>query len=120
METLVTGPGRSQPKQRRQRAFAHGARSAFDISGLASFHDEVFRPRALKPAGPAESIARDLAGVMDRFGRSAALGRRAHEAGLKIEDLEPGRTTSGDALESREVPLSHTRSSRGTAVKSTD
>jgi hypothetical protein len=72
METLVARSKRSQSlAERRRLALVAGARSAFGISGLRTINDKVLRPRSLKPAGPAEMIARDMARVMARFGRSA-------------------------------------------------
>jgi hypothetical protein len=120
METLVAKPSHSLPKRRRRLALAHGARSAFDMTGLSTLHDEVFRPRSLKSVDPAEMIAIDMTRVMDRFGRSAACARRALEAGIEIQDLEPGCTANGASAESPEVAPRHTRRSRGTALKSID
>lgn len=118
METLGAKPTRSPTNQRERLAFAHGARSAFDMSGFSTFHDRVFRPRSLERSGPGEMIARDFARVMHRFGRSAACARRALEAGVKIEDLEPGCTTNGDSPRSPTARSRNTSHSRGPAPKS--
>lgn len=115
METLVAKPPPSLPKLRRRLAFAHGARSAFDMTGLSAFRDEVFRPHSLNRADPTEMIASDLRRVMDRFGRSAACARRALEAGIQIEDLEPGCTTERGSDESPEAPLRRTPGRPGVA-----
>ena len=115
METLVA-KARRMPERRRHLALASGARSAFDISGLSTINDEVLRSRLLKPGGPAEMIARDMARVMDRFGRSAAYARRTLETGLEIEDLEPGFTLNGDSHES----LPHHHRSHGIPHESID
>lgn len=120
MEALVTKLPRSDLRRHRYHAFAHGARSAFDLTGLRALRDEAFRPRSLKPVDPAAMIARDMTRVMYGFGRSAACARRAVEAGLKVENLKPGCTANEDFAEEGEVPLRDIRRSRGIALNSVD
>jgi hypothetical protein len=117
METLVAKPEQSIPQQRRRLAFAHGASSAFDISGLATFHDEVFRPRRLMWVDPAGMISRDMARIMDAFGRSAARARSALRAGVAIEHLDPGCMSSGAAPGSSKASPRDTHTSRGLGQK---
>jgi hypothetical protein len=109
VETLVAKSRRRPPKQRWRLAFALGARSAFDMFGLGTFHNAVLRPGSVRRADPPEMIARDMARVVDRFGRSAACARRALEAGIKIEDLEAGCTANGDSPESGDLIPRHKR-----------
>jgi hypothetical protein len=80
------------PKQLRNLAFAYGARSAFDLSGFGVFSGRVFGSPESRPADPASTIAQDMGRVMDRFGRGVECGRWALEAGIEIEQLEPGCT----------------------------
>jgi hypothetical protein len=108
---------RTQMTRQRSLAFAHGARSAVDLSGLNTLNSEVLRPRAMERLDPASAVARDLARVIDLFGRSFACARRALEEGLKIEDLEPGCTANGAAPEPD--PLPHGQRGRA-AAKSID
>ena len=108
MEILVAKPRRRLGSPERHQAFASGARSAFDLSGLGAINDKVLRPRSSTLSGPAEMIARDMARVMVRFGRSAIRARRALEAGMRVEDLKPGRTSSTPPGET--TPLRTTRS----------
>jgi hypothetical protein len=117
METLVARSEQSNPEQSRRRAFAHGASSAFDISGLATFHDEVFRPRRPMWIDPAGMISLDMARIMDTFGRSAARARSALRAGTAIEHLDPGWTLRGAVPGSSKAPPRDTRPSRGLGHK---
>lgn len=104
METLVTKSRLNLPKHRRRLAYVHGARSAFDMSGLGTFNDTAFRPRSLGRTDPTAMVARDMATVMDGFRRSSLCALRALRAGTRVEDLEPGCTRSGAYHESRGVP----------------
>jgi hypothetical protein len=117
METLVAKPEQNIPKQRRRLALAHGASSAFDISGLATFHDEVFRPRRLMWVDPAGMISLDMAKIMDAFGRSTARARSALRTGIAIEHLDPGCTSNGSAPEPSKAPLRDKHTSRGLGQK---
>ena len=92
METLVARPRRSIPKQSQRLTFALGASSAFDISGLRTLHAELFRSDRLERLDPPGTIFRDMARIMDGFGRSAACAQRALQARIEIEDLDPGCT----------------------------
>jgi hypothetical protein len=85
------------------------------MSGLSTLRDGVFRPGSMDRVDPAGMIARDMARVMDRFGRSAACSRRALEAGVKIEDLEAGCTENGDSPESLELSSRHSSPHRDVA-----
>lgn len=114
METLVARPAHSLPRWRQRLAFAHGARSAFDMSGLSIYYDKVFRPHSGTPMDPAERIAGDMSRVMECFGRSAGCARRALEAGIEIEDLEPGCASNGDSSEAAAVSA---RRKRGLVLK---
>lgn len=94
MATLLAKPGRRLSQANRRLAFAHGARSAVDLSGLITVQGELFRSGLLARTEPATMIARDMARVMDQFARSAACGRKALESGINIDDLKPGCTAS--------------------------
>jgi len=117
METLVANPGRSLAKRRQRVALAHGARSAFDVSGLSTFRDDVFRPHRLKRGDPAAMIATDMARTMDSFGRSATHARRALQAGIRIDEVDPVFTRSDDSQESSDMLAHSACPSRGTRLK---
>lgn len=118
METLVVKPtARSVRPDNRRRVFAHGASSAFDISGLKTFQDTAFRLRRLKRLDPAGTISTDMLRVMDRFGRSAACAREAVDAGIALDDLEVGCTDRNDVPDSNGFPLRNTGSSGGAKLE---
>ena len=119
METLVAKSGQRVPGRRRRLALVHGARSAFDMSGLITLHDDVLRPHSPRSADPAATVANDMRRVMAQFGRSAACARRALDAGVEVEDLEPGCTADGDDAADSASASPGSRGSR-IALNSTD
>lgn len=95
--TLISGNGRKRPQQQRRRAFALGARSAFDLSGMGTLRWDLFGAPPEESNGPSEMVIGDLARVLRTFGLSLQRGQRAVAAGRSVDDLEPGCTTrNGD------------------------
>jgi hypothetical protein len=88
----------------RYEAVARGARSAFDVSGLGLLRDGLFPAPAWTTLDPWRAVARDMARVIDRFGRGAACARRALLAGDDIDRLPAGCV---QGVEPYRLPLRH-------------
>jgi|GEM_PF-5589921 hypothetical protein len=86
------------------RAYTVGARSAFDIFGIATRRDDLFPPPRWRTMDAEATIAYDLARVMARFGLSARCGRDAVVARQDIDQLPTGCT---DGAVPRRLPLRH-------------
>lgn len=71
-------------------SFAWGARSAFDLSGLALFDAPLFPPAAWVRTDPEGAVAEDMRTVVSTFRGSYVCGVAALDAGESIEQLEPG------------------------------
>jgi hypothetical protein len=88
----------------KSHAYAVGARSAIDISGMATLHDGLCHASRWHTMDAEATIAYDLARVMARFGLSARCGRDAVVAGQDIDQLPAGCT---DGTVPRRLPLRH-------------
>ena len=85
-------------------ARAIGARSSFDISGMAVRRDSLFPAPRWRTLDAEATVAYDLARVMVRFGLSAKCGADALAAGQEIAALPAGCTNGAVP---RRLPLRH-------------
>jgi len=85
-------------------AYAVGARSAIDISGMATLRDGPFAEHRWNTMDAESTIAYGFARVLARFGLSAKCSRDAVAAGQNIDALPAGCTNG--ALP-RKLPLRH-------------
>jgi hypothetical protein len=86
----------------RLKAWAVGARSAFDLTGGSVASDGLFPAPAWKTLDAPGAIARDMGRVRVGFRRSLACASRAVAAGDNIDDLPVGCT---EDVEPYRLPL---------------
>lgn len=90
----------------RQDAFAIGASSAFDMSGLRFLHHDLCPAPAWTDTDAAGAIGRDFAKVMLNVRRATRCAAKALDAGADIEHLAPGCTMRmSEQRETREAAL---------------
>lgn len=75
-----------------REAFAIGASSAFDMSGVRFLRSDLCPPQAWTETDAEGAIGRDFARVMRTLRRSTRYVALALDAGLDVEQLRPGCT----------------------------
>lgn len=105
MAVLASRNGKRKAKQQRRYALALGARSAFDLSGLGLFEDDLFDSHR-RVAEPSRAVAADMARVMRTFGLSVHRGERAVAAGHGVDEfLEPENSGQDEQPADEEQPV---------------